>query len=78
MPSTDNKTEAEQIHMQIVLHAGAHCTDDDRILKCLLKNRAEFAEIGSIVPPPGRYRRLLRQTVQALKRPTRLRMRANF
>ncbi|WP_457771019.1 hypothetical protein [Phycobium rhodophyticola] len=54
--------------MQVVLHAGAHCTDEDRILKCLLKNRAEFAKIGSIVPPPGRYRRLLRQTVQALEK----------
>lgn len=54
--------------MQVVLHAGAHCTDEDRILKCLLKNRAEFAGIGSIVPPPGRYRRLLRQTVQALEK----------
>jgi hypothetical protein len=53
--------------MQVVLHAGAHCTDEDRILKCLLKNRGEFAEIGSAVPPPGRYRRLLRKTVQALE-----------
>ncbi len=54
--------------MQVVLHAGAHCTDEDRILKCLLKNRGEFAEIGTAVPPPGRYRRLLRKTVQALEK----------
>jgi len=54
--------------MQVVLHAGVHCTDEDRILKCLLKNRGEFSDIGTAVPPPGRYRRLLRKTVQALEK----------
>lgn len=52
--------------MQIMFHAGVHCTDDDRVLKCLLRNRSEFSEIGSIVPPPGRYRKLLHQTLVAL------------
>lgn len=52
--------------MQVVFHAGVHCTDDDRVLKCLLRNRGDFAEIGSIVPPPGRYRKLLHQTLVAL------------
>lgn len=54
--------------MQVVLHAGVHCTDEDRILKCLLKNRGEFAAIGTSVPPPGRYRRLLRKTIVALEK----------
>lgn len=52
--------------MQVMLHAGVHCTDDDRVLKCLLRNRSEFAEIGSVVPPPGRYRKLIHQTLVAL------------
>lgn len=52
--------------MQVVVHAGLHCTDEDRLIKCLLKNRAQFAEIGSIVPPPGRYKKLLNQTLNAL------------
>lgn len=52
--------------MQIVFHAGVHCTDDDRILKCLLKNRADFAKLGAIVPPPGRYRKLMHQTMLAM------------
>ncbi len=52
--------------MQVMFHAGVHCTDDDRVLKCLLRNRTEFLEIGSVVPPPGRYRKLLHQTLVAL------------
>lgn len=53
--------------MQVVFHVGAHCTDEDRLIKCLLKNRGDFAEIGSVVPPPGRYRKLIGQTVVALE-----------
>ncbi|WP_137700018.1 hypothetical protein [Marimonas lutisalis] len=52
--------------MQVMFHAGVHCTDDDRVLKCLLKNRGDFSDIGSLVPPPGRYRKLLHQTLVAL------------
>jgi hypothetical protein len=52
--------------MQIVFHAGAHNTDEDRILKCLLKNRADFSNLGVNVPPPGRYRKLLHQTLLAM------------
>ena len=52
--------------MQLVFHAGLHCTDEDRVLKCLLKNRGDFAAEGTIVPPPGRYRKLIGQTLAAL------------
>ena len=38
--------------MQIVFHAGAHNTDEDRIIKCLLKNRPDFSNLGVNVPPP--------------------------
>ncbi|WP_298676080.1 hypothetical protein [uncultured Lentibacter sp.] len=52
--------------MQIVFHAGAHNTDDDRIIKCLLKNRSDFSALGVNVPPPGRYRKLMHQTLLAM------------
>lgn len=52
--------------MQVVFHTGAHCTDEDRLIKCLLRNREELAPIGTIVPPPGRYRKLLHRTFLAL------------
>jgi len=32
--------------MQIALHAGVHNTDEDRLLKCLLKNRDKLREDG--------------------------------
>ena len=54
--------------MQIVLHAGVHNTDEDRLLKCLLKNRDKLREDGVCVPGPSRYRRLLRDTLQAMER----------
>ncbi|MCF6443697.1 hypothetical protein [Nereida sp. MMG025] len=53
--------------MQIALHIGAHCTDEDKLLKCLLKNKAILSREGTAVPGPGRYRRLLRETIQSLK-----------
>ncbi|MDF1854773.1 hypothetical protein [Pseudooceanicola sp.] len=56
----------ETAEMEIVLHAGAHCTDEDRLMKCLLKNKHLFLPQGIAVPGPSRYRRLLRDAVQAL------------
>lgn len=53
--------------MRIVYHLGAHCTDEERLVRCLLKNRAALAEQGIIVPSPTRYRRLLRDTAVQLK-----------
>ena len=52
--------------MQVVFHVGLHRTDEDRVLKCLLKNRGDFTEDGAVVPPPGRYRKLIAQTLPAL------------
>lgn len=46
--------------MQVVLHAGAHMTDDDRLIECLLKNRDLLSAIGTDVPDPRAYRKLLR------------------
>ena len=53
--------------MRIVYHLGAHCTDEERLVRCLLKNRAELAEQGIVVPSPTRYRKLLRDTAVQLK-----------
>ena len=53
--------------MRIVYHLGAHCTDDERLLRCLLKNRGVLAQQGIVVPGPTRYRTLLRETAVALK-----------
>ena len=53
--------------MRIVYHLGAHCTDEDRLIRCLLKNRAVLSEQGIEVPSPTRYRKLLRETLLKLQ-----------
>ncbi|WP_456388983.1 hypothetical protein [Profundibacter sp.] len=52
--------------MQVIYHIGAHCTDEDRLLKSLLKNRDTLQQHGVIVPGPGKYRKLIRQTLKSL------------
>ena len=52
--------------MQIVYHIGANCTDQDRLLKSVLKNAETFAAQGVKVPGPGKYRRLIRETIHKL------------
>lgn len=52
--------------MNIVLHAGAHCTDDDRLLKTLFKNKKALLEQGVALPKPRHYRQLLNATIKAL------------
>ncbi|WP_300519414.1 hypothetical protein [Aliiroseovarius sp.] len=52
--------------MHISFHLGAHCTDDDLLVKSLLKNKGRLAEEGVIVPGPGRYRKLLSDVVPKL------------
>ena len=53
--------------MRIVYHLGAHFTDEERLLKCLLKNRTLLAEHGIVVPGHKRYRNLLREAAVQLK-----------
>lgn len=52
--------------MKVVFHTGAHHTDDDRILKCLLNNKGPFSKRGVAVPGPGKYRTLLKETFAAM------------
>lgn len=53
--------------MHVVYHIGAHCTDEERLLKCLLKNKGELAEAGIAVPGPSRYRDLIREAMLELR-----------
>ncbi len=52
--------------MQIVLHVGAHSTDEGRLAKTLARNRNDFDKRGVLVPAPTRYRVLLREAIHAL------------
>ncbi len=53
--------------MRIVYHLGAHCTDEERLIRCLWKNRTILGHQGIVVPGPTRYRALLRDTAITLK-----------
>lgn len=53
--------------MQIIFHTGAHCTDEERLIKCLLKNKDMLSPRGVSVPGPSRYRPLLKDAFQALQ-----------
>lgn len=53
--------------MYLVLHTGAHFTEEERLMKCLLRNKGDFAQRGISVPGPSQYRRLLRDTLNALR-----------
>lgn len=52
--------------MRVILHCGVHFTDEDRLLKCLLRNADMLRAEGIAVPGPGRYRTLLSEIVNAL------------
>ncbi|MEM9844285.1 MAG: hypothetical protein AAF965_05755 [Pseudomonadota bacterium] len=49
--------------MQVVLHAGAHFTDDNRLIDCLLRNGESLAAEGTYAPEARAFRRVLRGTV---------------
>jgi hypothetical protein len=53
--------------MQVAFHLGAHCTDEDRLLKSLLANKNALAAEGISVPGPGRYRQMLQDSARTLK-----------
>lgn len=53
--------------MQVVFHIGAHCTDEGRLVRTLLKNRDVLAGAGTHVPGPGKYRQVLRDAVNQLR-----------
>lgn len=53
--------------MHVVYHLGAHCTDEDKLVRSLLKNRGLLAPHGVVVPGPGRYRPVLREALRTLR-----------
>lgn len=53
--------------MHVIYHIGAHCTDEDKLVRSLLKNRGRFAADGIVVPGPGRYRPVLREALRTLR-----------
>ena len=61
------QTTGTRINMQLALHAGAHFTENDRLLRCLLRNKDSFARRGVAVPGPGKYKTLLRSTILAIQ-----------
>jgi len=52
--------------MKLVLHVGVHFTEEDRLMKCLLRNAEPFAVQGIMVPGQGKYRGILRETLNAM------------
>ena len=53
--------------MQLVIHTGAHFSEGERLMKCLLRNKDIFSKKGIAVTGPGKYRPLLKQTLDALR-----------
>jgi hypothetical protein len=53
--------------MQIAYHLGAHGTDEDRLVRALLKNRGTLAAQGIAVPSPRAYRQLLPRVAKTLR-----------
>lgn len=51
--------------MDIAIHLGAHCTDDDLLLKTLARNADALAAEGVVVPSAGRVRPAIRKAMQA-------------
>lgn len=52
--------------MQVVIHAGAHMTDEDRLIDTLMANREMLAGIGTDMPDPKSYRKLLRDILNTV------------
>lgn len=53
--------------MQVIIHSGAHGTEEERLLKTLLRNKDRFLKQGTVVPGPGKYRTLLKDCMSAMQ-----------
>ena len=54
-------------NMRISFHLGVHETDDDQLVKSLLKNAKTLLAHNVGVPGPGRYRPVINQVLEKLK-----------
>ena len=52
--------------MDLILHTGVHYTEEERLLKSLLRNASTLNERGVAVPVPSTYRALIRDTLNAM------------
>ncbi|MBA4492179.1 hypothetical protein [Paracoccus sp. S1E-3] len=52
--------------MQIVYHVGAHGSDQAKLIRTLLRNRAELVRHGTEVPAPNRYLGLFGEAMNSL------------
>jgi len=53
--------------MQVIIHAGAHGTEEDRLMKTLLRNKEDYLARGTSVPGPAKYRSLLKDCMAATR-----------
>lgn len=54
-------------NMRISFHLGVHETDDDQLVRSLLKNSKVLLAENVAVPGPGRYRSIINQVLEKLK-----------
>lgn len=53
--------------MRCIYHIGLHSTDEDRALRCLLRNDTTLKKQGTVIAKPGQFRPVLRQAMIELK-----------
>ncbi|MFB2531807.1 hypothetical protein ACEYYB_09080 [Paracoccus sp. p4-l81] len=61
------RRKASEGIMKIVYHLGAHGTEEELILRVLLRNRPTLAQHGVVVPAPSRYRPILHEAIRTLR-----------
>lgn len=54
--------------MQLVLHTGAHYTEQDRIAQSLMRNAGFLASRETLIPEPDSYRGIMRDTLNSMHR----------
>jgi hypothetical protein len=53
--------------MQLAFHTSAHFSEEEQLMKCLLRNKDSFSKKGVAVPGPGKYRRLIKQNPKSVE-----------
>ena len=53
--------------MKITLHIGAHMTDEDRLMRSLIRNNQRLADEGIFIPGPSKFRDILRDVSTRLR-----------
>jgi hypothetical protein len=57
-------------HIQLAIHTSAHFSEEEQLMKSLLRNKDSFSKKGVAVLGPGKYRRLIKQPLQLRVRVT--------